>query len=49
MRELNAKAIKARKDTPIDADAISVNSSFPQFDIQSYALVAAEEDADIIR
>lgn len=49
MRELNAKAVKARKDTPIDADAISVNSSFPQFDIQSYALVAAEEDADIIR
>ena len=47
--ELKAKAAKARKDIPIDALAISVNSSFPQFDCQSSTRVAADDDADIRR
>lgn len=47
MRELIAKAIKARKDIAIDALAITGNSSFPQLDVQSSTLVAAEEEADI--
>jgi len=49
MSELTAKATKARKDIPIEAVAISVNSSFPQFDIQSSTRVAADDDADIRR
>lgn len=49
MIELKAKAMKARKDIAIDALAISVNVSFPQFDTQSSTLVAEEEDADIRR
>lgn len=49
MIELKANAAKARKDIAIDALAISVNESFPQFDAQSSTLVAAEEDADIRR
>ena len=49
MRELKEKAAKAKKDIPIDALAISVNSSLPQFDTQSSTLVAAEDDADIRR
>lgn len=49
MIELKAKAMKARKDSAIDALAISVNASFPQFDAQSSTLVAEEDDADIIR
>lgn len=44
-----ANAINARNDILIDAVAISVNSSFPQFDTQSATLVAAEDDADIRR
>lgn len=49
MRELMAKAIKARNDIAIETLAINVNSSFPQLDIQSSTLVAAEDDADISR
>lgn len=49
MRELKAKAIKAKKDILTEAVAISVNSSFPQFDTQSSTLVAADDDADINR
>ena len=49
MSELVAKAMKAKNDTAIEALAINVNSSFPQFVIQSVTLVAAAEDADIIR
>jgi hypothetical protein len=49
MSELIAKAEKARKDIPIETVAISVNSSFPQFDCQSSTRVAAEDDADIRR
>ena len=49
MRELKAKAIKAKKDILTEAIAISVNSSFPQFDTQSSTLVAADDDADINR
>ena len=49
MRELKANAKNARKDMLIDAAAISVNSSLPQFDTQSSTLVADEDDADIIR
>lgn len=49
MIELKAKAMKARKDIAIDALAISVNASFPQFVAQSSTLVAEEDDADIIR
>lgn len=49
MRELKAKAAKAKNDIPTDALAISVNSSFPQFDCQSSTRVAADEDADIRR
>jgi hypothetical protein len=46
--ELIAKAIKARKANATEALAISVNSSFPQFDCQSSTRVAAD-DADDIR
>jgi hypothetical protein len=49
MRELKANATKARKAIPTDALAISVNSSFPQFDCQSSTRVAADEDADMRR
>lgn len=49
MREESANARKAKKEIPIDAVAICVNSSFPQFDTQSSTLVAAEDDADINR
>lgn len=49
MSELIAKATKARKAIPIEAVAISVNSSFPQFDTQSSTRVAADDDADIRR
>lgn len=49
MSELKANATNARKDIPIDAVAISVNWSFPQFDTQSSTLVAAEDDADTRR
>jgi hypothetical protein len=49
MSELIAKAEKARKDIPTETVAISVNSSFPQFDCQSSTRVAAEDDADIRR
>jgi hypothetical protein len=49
MSELVAKAEKARKDIPTETVAISVNSSFPQFDCQSSTRVAAEDDADIRR
>lgn len=40
--------MKARKAIAIEALAISVNSSFPQFDCQSSTRVAAD-DADDIR
>lgn len=49
MRELTENARKAKNDIPIDALAISVNSSFPQFNTQSSTLVAADDDADIRR
>lgn len=49
MRELKAKATNARKAIPTDALAISVNSSFPQFDCQSSTRVAADEAADMRR
>jgi len=49
MSELIAKATKARKAIPIEAVAISVNSSFPQFNIQSSTRVAADDDDDIRR
>lgn len=49
MRELRAKARKAKNDMAIDALAIIVNSSAPQLEIQSSTLVAAEDDADIRR
>jgi len=49
MSELIAKAPKDRNDIPTETVAISVNSSFPQFDCQSSTLVAAEDDADIKR
>ena len=49
MRELRENARKAKNDIPIDALAISVNSSFPQFNTQSSTLVAADDDADIRR
>lgn len=49
MRELKANAKNARNDMLIDALAISVNSSLPQFETQSSTLVAAEEDVDIRR
>lgn len=49
MIEVIAKAMKAKKDMAIEAVAINVNSSFPQFNIQSVTLVAAEDDADIRR
>lgn len=44
-----AKAMKAKNEMAIEALAINVNSSFPQFVIQSVTLVAADEDADIKR
>lgn len=44
-----AKAAKARKAIATETVAISVNSSFPQFDCQSSTRVAAEDDADIKR
>ena len=49
MSELKAKAAKAKKAIIIEALAISVNSSFPQFDCQSSTLVAAQDDADTKR
>lgn len=49
MRELVAKAMKARNAMAIDAVAINVNWSLPQFEIQSSTLVAADDDADIKR
>lgn len=49
MRELEAKAKKARKDSATDARAMSGNLSLPQFDSQSSTRVAADEDADITR
>lgn len=49
MRELTAKAIKARKAIATEALAIFVNSSFPQLDCQSSTRVAADEAADIRR
>lgn len=49
MIELRANATKAKNDIPIEAVAIWVKSSFPQFDTQSSTLVAAEDDADINR
>jgi hypothetical protein len=49
MRELKAKARKARKDIAIEALAISVNSSFPQFETQSSTRVTAAVEADISR
>lgn len=49
MRELKAKATKAKNDIAMDAVAINVNSSLPQLEIQSFTLVAAEDDADIRR
>lgn len=49
MRELTANARKAKNDIPIEAVAICVKSSFPQFDTQSSTLVAAEDDAEIKR
>ena len=49
MRELRAKATKAKKDTAIDAAAMPVNSPTPQFDTQSSTMVAADDDADIRR
>lgn len=41
--------MKARKANAIEALAISVNSSFPQFDCQSSTLVAADDADDIKR
>ncbi|GJV38162.1 hypothetical protein Tco_1410639 [Tanacetum coccineum] len=49
MIELRANATKAKNDIPIEAVAICVKSSFPQFETQSSTLVAAEDDADINR
>lgn len=49
MRELKAKEMKARNDIAIDAEAINVNLSPPQLEIQSSTLVAADDDADIRR
>lgn len=49
MRELIAKAMKARNAITMEALAFSVNLSFPQFDSQSLTLVAALEDADTNR
>lgn len=49
MRELSAKATKARKAMLTEAVAISVNSSFPQFDCQSSTRVAADDDAEMRR
>lgn len=49
IRELNASAAKARKETDTAALAISGNLSPPQFDFQSAIRVAAEDDADISR
>lgn len=46
MSELIAKAMKAKNATTMEALAFSVNSSFPQFDSQSFTLVAALDDAD---
>ena len=46
MSELEANAANARKDIHIDAVAIRVNWSLPQFDTQSSTLGAAEDDAD---
>lgn len=47
MSELQAKARKAKKDIAIEAVAISVKSSFPQFETQSSTRVTAAVDADI--
>lgn len=49
MRELAAKATKARKDIHTDALAISGNLSLPQLDCQSSTRVAADDDAEIRR
>lgn len=49
MIELKANEMKARKDIAIDALALIVNSSSPQVDVHPSTLVAAEDDADIIR
>ena len=46
MIEVKAKAMKATKDTPIDAVAIAGNLSLPQLEIQSSTLVKAEDEAD---
>lgn len=44
-----AKAMKAKKDMAMEALAMSVNLSLPQFAFQSSRRVAAEDDADIRR
>lgn len=49
MRELKAKARKSKKDIAMEALAISVKSSFPQFETQSSTRVTAAVDADISR
>lgn len=49
MIELTANAKNARNETLMDAVAISVNSSLPQFDTQSSTLVADADEADINR
>lgn len=49
MRELKAKATKARKDNATDALAISGKGSLPQLDCQSSTRTAAEDDADMRR
>lgn len=49
IRELQANARKAKKDIAIEALAISVKSSFPQFETQSSTRVTAAVDADISR
>lgn len=49
MSELIAKAMKPRNAMAMEALAFSVKSSFPQFDSQSFTLVAALDDADTNR
>lgn len=49
MSELKAKARKAKKDIAIEALAISVKSSFPQFETQSSTRVTAAVEAHISR
>lgn len=50
MREVEAKAVKARKDMDIEAVAMFGNVSFfPQLNCQSSIRIVADEEADIRR